>query len=139
MWRHSNAARAKRRNDAVPLQRSAERLGVGARNCKRHDSRRLAGPANRCNLRAEAAKSKTPPSAPDASGFTADQQFFLGFAQGWCSNDRPEFEQMLIATNPHAPPHFRVVGPLSNLPEFAEAFACKPGDRMVKADKCEVW
>lgn len=84
---------------------------------------------------------KKTPEAPSPSGFTPEQQFFLGFAQGWCSNERDEFLRLLVATNPHSPPQYRVVGPLANLKEFSEAFSCKATDKMVRseADRCEVW
>jgi putative endopeptidase len=83
---------------------------------------------------AEAASTKT-------GGFTREQEFFLGFAQSWCANYRPEALRLLVATNPHSPPKFRVNGPLSNLPEFASAFQCKEGAPMVRAarDRCEIW
>jgi endothelin-converting enzyme/putative endopeptidase len=47
----------------------------------------------------------------------------------------------MITVNPHSPAHFRVNGPLSNLPAFKQAFNCKDGDKMVRAekDRCEVW
>jgi putative endopeptidase len=38
-----------------------------------------------------------------------------------------------VKTNPHAPDYWRANGPLSNDPEFAKAFGCKPGDPMVRA------
>jgi putative endopeptidase len=80
-------------------------------------------------------------SSASFAGFSPEQQFFLGYAQGWCVNERDEFLRMMVATNPHAPSHFRVIGPLSNLPEFANAFSCKSGDKMVRegANRCEVW
>ena len=37
---------------------------------------------------------------------------------------------MLI--DPHAPGKWRVNGPLSNMPQFAAAFKCQPGDPMVR-------
>jgi putative endopeptidase len=81
------------------------------------------------------------PGGPAARGFSREQQFFLGFAQSWCANYRPESLRLLVATNPHAPPRFRVNGPLSNLPEFATAFHCKEGAPMARSakDRCEIW
>ncbi|MBV9947065.1 MAG: M13 family metallopeptidase, partial [Myxococcales bacterium] len=46
-------------------------------------------------------------AAPTLDGFTSAQQFFLGFAQSWCANYRPEALRLLVATNPHSPPRFR--------------------------------
>jgi putative endopeptidase len=83
------------------------------------------------------------PSVPTAAqgAFTPSQQFFVGFAQAWCANYRPEALRLLVATNPHSPPKYRVNGPLSNLPEFAAAFQCKEGSPMVRpaAVRCEIW
>jgi len=78
---------------------------------------------------------------PSVGGFTPAQQFFVGFAQAWCANYRPEALRLLVATNPHSPPKYRVMGPLSNLPEFAAAFQCKEGSPMVPpaAKRCEIW
>jgi endothelin-converting enzyme/putative endopeptidase len=78
---------------------------------------------------------------PTAGGFSPAQQFFVGFAQAWCANYRPEALRLLVSTNPHSPPKYRVDGPLSNLPEFASAFQCKEGSPMVPpaAKRCEVW
>jgi putative endopeptidase len=76
-----------------------------------------------------------------ASKFTPEQQFFLGYSQAWCGNLRKEMLRLQVTTNPHAPARFRVIGPLSNLPEFAQAFSCKEGSAMVRpaAKRCEVW
>jgi putative endopeptidase len=38
-----------------------------------------------------------------------------------------------VATDPHAPEQWRVNGPLSNDPLFAQAFGCKAGDPMVRS------
>ena len=74
-------------------------------------------------------------------GFTPDQRFFLAWAQIWRSMARPETERMLVATNPHAPGKWRVNGPLSNMPEFARAFDCQKGDRMVRPEsvRAQIW
>ena len=72
-------------------------------------------------------------------GYTAEQEYFLGFAQSWCGKLRDEALRHQVATNPHSPPNFRVNGPISNLPEFAQAFSCKPDAKMVRKDRCEVW
>ena len=68
-----------------------------------------------------------------------DQAFFFGMGQAWCSKYRDEALRRQIATNPHSPAFFRVNGPMSNMPEFAAAFSCKAGSKMVRANRCEVW
>ncbi|HJZ77175.1 MAG TPA: M13 family metallopeptidase [Vicinamibacterales bacterium] len=72
-------------------------------------------------------------------GFTPEQRFFISYGQSWCTNSRPERERMLAQTNPHSPPHFRVNGVVSNIPEFAKAFSCKAGQPMVRETSCRVW
>jgi putative endopeptidase len=88
----------------------------------------------------ERAEKENGATAPVA-GFTPEQQFFLGFAQAWCANYRPEALRLLVATNPHSPPKYRVLGPLSNSSEFAAAFQCKEGSPMARGreKRCEVW
>ena len=71
--------------------------------------------------------------------FSDEQEYFIGFAQSWCGKLRDEALRHQVATNPHSPPNFRVNGPISNLPEFAAAFSCKPDAKMVRKDRCEVW
>ena len=81
------------------------------------------------------------PRPAKVDGFTAEQRFFLGWAQVWAANYRTEFERMSTMTDSHPLPRFRVNGPLSNLPEFREAFGCQAGEPMVRkdADRCRVW
>ncbi|HTG17122.1 MAG TPA: M13 family metallopeptidase [Blastocatellia bacterium] len=67
------------------------------------------------------------PRPPKLDGYTPEQRFFLAFAQGWRRNMRPEAVRLMIATDPHSPARFRVLGPLSNMPEFLSAFGCGAG------------
>jgi putative endopeptidase len=81
------------------------------------------------------------PRPANIDGFTPEQRFFMGYAFSWATNVRPEFARLMVATNPHPLPKFRVNGPLANFPAFAEAFQCKAGDAMVRAqsDRCQIW
>jgi putative endopeptidase len=81
------------------------------------------------------------PEADVGGRFTRSQQFFLGFAQSWCTKMRPEMARLRAATDPHAPPFLRVLGPLGNLDAFQEAFRCPASSQMVRegADRCVVW
>ena len=72
-------------------------------------------------------------------GFTAEQRFFLGWAQVWGANLRPEFARLMANSNEHPVPKFRVNGPLSNMELFAKAFGCKKGDAMVREKACKIW
>src|SRR5713226_5775485 len=79
------------------------------------------------------------PRPPDKDGFTPEQRFFLGWAQVWGANQRPEAARLQTKTNPHPLGRFRGNGPLSNLAIFAEAFGCKRGDAMVREQACKIW
>ena len=72
-------------------------------------------------------------------GFTPEQRLFIGYAQIWCENARPEAVRLRVQTNPHSPGRFRANGAVSNVPEFARAFSCKPDAPMVRANACRVW
>ena len=72
-------------------------------------------------------------------GYTPLQQFFIGFGQDWCGASRPEEQRMRVQTNEHAPREFRVRGVVQNMPEFGQAFGCKPGQPMMPQNSCRVW
>ena len=76
---------------------------------------------------------------PTLDGFTPEQRFFLGWAQVWGANLRPENARLMANTNEHPLPKFRTNGPLSNLEIFAKAFGCKKGDPMVRESACKIW
>jgi predicted metalloendopeptidase len=84
---------------------------------------------------------KGKPAPPPIDGFTPEQRFFLSFAQIWRNVYRPELTRLVSLTDPHSLPHWRVFGPLANIPEFAQAFGCQSGDPMVIAPvkRTEVW
>jgi len=74
-------------------------------------------------------------------GFTPQQRFFLSYARVWASKQRPAALRTQVLTNPHSPAMWRVNGPLSNLPEFQQAFGCKEGDPMVRPAnlRAQIW
>jgi predicted metalloendopeptidase len=57
-------------------------------------------------------------------GFTPDQRFFIAFAQGWRTNQRPEQLRLQVTSDVHSPIRWRVLGPVANFPEFNAAFGC---------------
>jgi putative endopeptidase len=71
-------------------------------------------------------------------GFTPLQRYFLGYAYGWMSVERKERLAREVMTDLHAPAKERVNGPVVNIPEFYEAFAVKPGDKMFRPDSLRV-
>jgi putative endopeptidase len=79
------------------------------------------------------------PRPKDIEGFTPEQRFFLGWAQVWGANQRPEAARLQTKTNPHPLSRFRGIGAPSNLAEFAKAFGCKKGEAMVREQSCKIW
>jgi putative endopeptidase len=71
-------------------------------------------------------------------GLTPAQRFFIGWALSWMNQIRPENIALRVKTDVHAPSFLRVSGPVSNLPQFYEAYGVKPGDRMFRADSVRV-
>ena len=72
-------------------------------------------------------------------GFAPDQRFFIGYGQWTCENERPENLRVNAIMNPHSPGKYRVNGIISDLPQFQQAFGCKPGQPMVRQKMCRVW
>ena len=86
-------------------------------------------------------KAQQQTQAETVDGFTPDQQFFIAWGQWRGDAIRPETQRLMVQSDPHPIAKYRVIGPLSNLPEFATAFSCKAGSPMVRppADRCEIW
>jgi putative endopeptidase len=73
-------------------------------------------------------------------GFTPEQRFFLSYARIWRQIVRPAEAVRLINTDPHSPGQWRVRGPLSNMPEFEQAFGCSGSPMMrPEAERAKIW
>jgi len=72
-------------------------------------------------------------------GYTPEQRFFLSFAQVWRNSQTEAAIRQQAMTNPHPVARLRVIGTLSNMPEFRAAFHCAAGTAMVRADSCQIW
>lgn len=74
-------------------------------------------------------------------GFTPEQRFFLAWAQIWRNNIRKENLALRLRIDPHSPGKYRVIGPLSNMPEFIEAFKLNGNSPMVKPvnQRAKIW
>ena len=73
-------------------------------------------------------------------GFTGAQRFFLAYAQAWRAKQRDDAIRQQIASNPHSPAHFRVVGPLRNIDAWYAAFNVEGGKYyLAPADRVRIW
>ncbi len=79
--------------------------------------------------------------APILDGTTGTQRVFLGWAQVWNSKYRDEALKNQVATDPHSPAQFRVIGPVRNLDAWYEAFNVQPGDKyyLTPEERVRLW
>lgn len=68
--------------------------------------------------------------APTLEGISADQRFYMGWAQSWKAKERDEALRQQVLTNVHSPEMYRANGPIRNIPEFYAAFGVKEGDTL---------
>jgi putative endopeptidase len=80
-------------------------------------------------------------SSDKIQGFTPDQRFFLSIARIWRVKTRDAYVRNYIKTNSHAPPIWRVNGPLMNFAPFYEAFDVLPGEKNYKpvSERIKIW
>jgi predicted metalloendopeptidase len=83
----------------------------------------------------DAYKAGTP--SADAQGFTGDQQFFIGFAQGWRGKMREPALRQRLLTDGHSPPEYRG-DTVRNIDAWYDAFAVKPGAKLYVAPEARV-
>jgi endothelin-converting enzyme/putative endopeptidase len=78
---------------------------------------------------------------PTIDGFTPEQQFFIAWGQFRGDAVRPETARLMVQGDPHPIGKYRVIGPLSNMPEFWKVFGCGDTSPMVRPPdkRCEVW
>jgi putative endopeptidase len=74
-------------------------------------------------------------------GLSADKRFFINFAQIWRTHYRQDALLQRLYTDPHSPPKYRVLGVLSNFPEFYTTFGVTEKSKMYIPDslRCTMW
>ncbi len=77
----------------------------------------------------------------DIDGFTHEQRFYLGYANLWTQNVRPQEIIRRTKTDVHSLGKWRVNGALRNIDGFYEAFGIKEGDAMYMApeERINIW
>ena len=75
---------------------------------------------------------------PVIDGFTAEQRFFIGYAQVYRSLSRDEFMRQALATDPHSPGEWRAAE-VRNVDAWYAAFAVKPEQKAISGARsaCE--
>ena len=67
---------------------------------------------------------------PLIDGFTGPQRFFIGYAMSRKGKYKEETVVARLASDPHSPLEYRVIGPYRNIDAFHEAFGTREGDGM---------
>jgi putative endopeptidase len=70
---------------------------------------------------------------PIIDGMTADQRFYIGFAQSWMGKRRDESTIAQVKSDPHSPEKYRTNGVVVHMPSFYSAFSVVPTDKMYLA------
>jgi putative endopeptidase len=141
-WSDADRKEFEKRGQCIIEQYEAYDLGPGLR----HDGKRVRSEAIgdlagvRLAYLALQRSMKTRP-VPAVDGLTPEQQFFVSYAQLRAEALSPEARQKYLTSDTHALPKYRVNGPLSTMPEFHQAFACKAGAAMVRSpeQRCDIW
>jgi endothelin-converting enzyme/putative endopeptidase len=78
---------------------------------------------------------------PVIDGLSPEQQFFIAWGQLRGAAESPELQRQMAKSDPHPTARYRVIGPLSNSPEFQKAFGCSAGSAMVRPPelRCVIW
>lgn len=87
------------------------------------------------------AASKNGRTPPVIDGMTADQRFYIGYAQSWLGKEREAFTIEILKSNPHSPEKYRVDGVVVHMPSFYSAFSVVPIDKMYlqPEDRVTLW
>jgi putative endopeptidase len=78
---------------------------------------------------------------PIIDGMTAEQRFYIGFAQSWMGKRRDESTIAQVKSDPHSPEKYRTNGVVVHMPSFYSAFSVKSGDKMYRApeERVTLW
>jgi len=78
--------------------------------------------------------------APVVDGLSGDQRFFLAYAQAWRTKQRDDALRSQMASDPHSPAKFRVIGPLRNVDAWYTSFDVSTGKYFVKPEeRVRIW
>src|SRR3954452_14303045 len=90
---------------------------------------------------AQRAHARVAADDPQIDGLTPAQRFFLANATLWRANISPDLQRTLAVVDPHSPRRLRVLGPVSNLEAFRDAFGLADDAPIMRApqERIEIW
>ncbi len=79
--------------------------------------------------------------APVIDGLTGDQRFFLAFAQAWRDKARDDAVKQQVASDPHSPARWRIIGPVRNVDAWYKAFGIQAGAKyyLKPEERTKIW
>ncbi|MBL8651329.1 MAG: M13 family metallopeptidase [Sphingopyxis sp.] len=79
--------------------------------------------------------------APVIDGLTGDQRFFLAFAQAWRDKAREDSIKQQVASEPHSPARWRIIGPVRNVDAWYTAFGVGAGAKyyLKPEERTKIW
>ncbi|WP_257550730.1 M13-type metalloendopeptidase [Sphingopyxis sp. DBS4] len=79
--------------------------------------------------------------APVIDGLSGDQRFFLAFAQAWRDKARDDAIKQQVASDPHSPSRWRIIGPLRNVDAWYKAFNVPANAKyyLKPEDRTRIW
>ncbi len=79
--------------------------------------------------------------APVIDGLTGDQRFFLAFAQAWRDKAREDSIKQQVASDPHSPARWRIIGPVRNVDAWYSAFGVGADAKyyLKPEDRTKIW
>jgi endothelin-converting enzyme/putative endopeptidase len=79
-------------------------------------------------------------ASSDAESYWQDtRELFVAFAQDFCASGGEFTSELDVRTDPHPSRRIRINGVISEMPEFARAFSCEPGQPMAPVQRCVAW
>lgn len=74
-------------------------------------------------------------------GLTGDQRLLLSYAQAYRGKTRDDAQRAQLASDPHSPDEFRVIGAIRNIDDWYSAFDVKPTEKyfLKPEDRVRIW
>jgi putative endopeptidase len=79
---------------------------------------------------------------PEGKGTDEDKKrFFVSYGRLWCTVSRPDYDKMLLKTDPHAAGWARINEQVKHQTAFQDVYKCRAGDKMYlpENERVQIW